>query len=276
MHADARRTFLADINGARAGRRLEPLRENPALDTLAQSRAEKLLASGTTDSQPLAGDKLYDRAKAFGYDARFIAEMIVEAEDDDGLGGVASAWSEGNGGREMILRHEIRDLGVGVGRSKGTGVYVFLFALSQGEFFAKSTEQLSDLEGLRRAMLSRVNEERRKTRRPPLRVNPHLERAAQRHAEDMLARAFYGHQTPEGLGPFQRAAAAGYRPASVAENIAQGQYSLEEVMDGWMKSEPHRRDILGRFSEVGFGFARGKNREGYQVIWVQVFGQERP
>jgi hypothetical protein len=29
------------------------------------------------------------------------------------------------------------------------------------------------------------------------------------------------------------------------------------------------------FVEAGFGLAIGKNRGGYQVIWVQVFGRPR-
>ena len=123
-------------------------------------------------------------------------------------------------------------------------------------------------------MLARVNSERVRAGLPPLRREEHLERAAQRHAQDMLARSFYGHETPQGVGPFARALAAGYRPGSIGENVARGQFSVEEVMDGWIKSPPHRRQLLDpEFSEVGFGFAHGHNADGYQTYWVQLFGR---
>jgi uncharacterized protein YkwD len=47
-------------------------------------------------------------------------------------------------------------------------------------------------------------------------------------------------------------------------------------MDGWMKSEKHRENILSKiYTEAGFGLAIGRNKRGYQIIWVQVFGRPR-
>ena len=43
-----------------------------------------------------------------------------------------------------------------------------------------------------------------------------------------------------------------------------------------MKSEKHRDNILSKiYTEAGFGLAIGRNRRGYQIIWVQVFGRPR-
>jgi uncharacterized protein YkwD len=62
----------------------------------------------------------------------------------------------------------------------------------------------------------------------------------------------------------------------VGENIASGQPSVDQVMDGWMASDEHRPNILSKvFTEAGFGLAIGKNRGGFQVIWVQLFGRPR-
>jgi uncharacterized protein YkwD len=47
-------------------------------------------------------------------------------------------------------------------------------------------------------------------------------------------------------------------------------------MEGWMNSEKHRDNILSKiYTEAGFGLSIGRNRRGYQIIWVQVFGRER-
>jgi uncharacterized protein YkwD len=59
----------------------------------------------------------------------------------------------------------------------------------------------------------------------------------------------------------------------VGENIAQGHGSVEEVVDAWLASPVHREHILSRaFLEIGLGLAFGRNNEGYQILWVQVFG----
>jgi uncharacterized protein YkwD len=43
-----------------------------------------------------------------------------------------------------------------------------------------------------------------------------------------------------------------------------------------MASDKHRANVLSKvFTEAGFGLAIGKNRSGYQMIWVQVFGRPR-
>jgi uncharacterized protein YkwD len=269
------RVFLENINGQRAARGLSPLLLDPNLSAFARKRVEEIVAAGGAD-MPLVGEELHRKARASGYDPRFLGELIVEMEGQD-LASVETSWAEGNTGRGMALREDIRDLGVGIGREKsGANVYVFLFGLSAGESFARRTRLLKDRAAVAREMLERVNAERRKASRRPLFVNPRLERAAQAHAEDMLARSFYGHENPDRMGPLQRAIVSGYRPAAVGENIARGEFSVEEVMEGWMASEPHRQDLLDpNYTEVGFGFAHGKNDNGYQVVWVQLFGREK-
>ncbi|TSC98643.1 MAG: SCP-like extracellular, partial [Candidatus Peregrinibacteria bacterium Greene1014_49] len=53
---------------------------------------------------------------------------------------------------------------------------------------------------------------------------------------------------------------------SLGENIAKGQLTPTQVMDDWMKSENHRRNILnGAFDEIGIGI--------FSDVWVQEFGK---
>ncbi|CAN5201339.1 hypothetical protein BH18GEM1_BH18GEM1_19000 [soil metagenome] len=267
----ARSFFLESVNRERAAARLPPVRLEPDLDRFAGIRVAELVAS-PSPADPLVGDALHGRAKQAGYDAQFLSEMIVEAVGREPAA-IASSWSPGYSARSLVVREDIRDLGIGIGHRSDGDLYVFLFALSKGDSFAEKTRGLANRERLRSEMLTSVSAERRKARRLPLRIDGRLERAAQRHADDMLARGYYGHETPEGVGPRERAAAAGYEGAGIGENLAQGQYSVEEVMDGWMKSPGHRRELLEpSFSHVGFGFAHGRNGRGYQTYWVQLFG----
>jgi len=86
----------------------------------------------------------------------------------------------------------------------------------------------------------------------------------------MAVRAFYSHTSPEGTQPWDRAAAAGARHRSIGENIACGQRSPAEVVDGWMNSPGHRANILKPdFTHIGIGFAGGGPAGTY---WTQLFG----
>jgi hypothetical protein len=53
----------------------------------------------------------------------------------------------------------------------------------------------------------------------PLAMNPLLVQAARLHSQDMIARNYFDHVTPEGIGPQQRIQATGYRQKGWAESI---------------------------------------------------------
>ena len=54
---------------------------------------------------------------------------------------------------------------------------------------------------------------------------------------------------------------------TVAENIAYGQKSPEEVMKTWMKSSGHRKNILNtNFTEIGCGMSLSENGRLYWCV----------
>jgi uncharacterized protein YkwD len=110
-------------------------------------------------------------------------------------------------------------------------------------------------------ILCLLNSERADHGLPALRYSPVLELASQRHSEDMAARNFFAHYTPDGVDPQTRMAAAGY-PA-MEKHTGENLYWGEEMhappvsaMKSWMNSPGHRENILRPdFSEVGVGVA---------------------
>ena len=61
------------------------------------------------------------------------------------------------------------------------------------------------------------------------------------------------------------------RPA-ISENLAKGLFSPAEVVDRWMNSSGHRKNILNpRFTRLGSGVAFGETAQGVEVVWVQMF-----
>ncbi|WP_131723919.1 CAP domain-containing protein, partial [Streptomyces showdoensis] len=117
-------------------------------------------------------------------------------------------------------------------------------------------------------VLALANAERRKAGCDPLRSDAKLRRAAQKHADDMAARDYYDHTTPEGRTPGDRITAAGYDWSAWGENIFRGPHTAAEAVEGWMNSEGHRKNILNcAFKEVGVGVSLTDNGPW----WVQDF-----
>jgi stress response protein SCP2 len=131
----------------------------------------------------------------------------------------------------------------------------------------------STREGPPADVVTRTNAERAQHGLRPLTVDARLAHAAQAHSDDMVRRSFFAHENPDGQQVWDRAVAAGYVYRKVAENIAAGQRTADEVVRGWMNSPGHRANILdGELTQIGVGCAEGGT---YGVYWTQVFGTPR-
>lgn len=133
--------------------------------------------------------------------------------------------------------------------------------------------QEADLPAMRAEALALVNAAREAEGLPALATGGALDEAAQAHAEDMLARDYYAHASPEGETVRERYLAAGGDAAEVvAENIAMCEgcpapdpAQARDFHEGWMQSPEHRDNILARGLErFGFGIA-GDDAEVYAV-----------
>ncbi|GMF19611.1 unnamed protein product [Phytophthora fragariaefolia] len=129
--------------------------------------------------------------------------------------------------------------------------------------------QPSDYVGL---MLERVNLERAAQGLPALCTNSKLQAAAQRHSDDQAANDFMDHTGSDDSSMSQRVTDAGYDWRGVAENVAAGQVDVAEVMDAWMNSEGHRRNILGDYTMLGAAYAYTPDGM-YRHFWTQDFGR---
>lgn len=257
----------------RAEAGLAPLVVSPELSRTAQSRAEELQATGDIDDALIPGERLLERAAHFGYRASALSQIVAYGEG--GPPAIVAAWrTRGDAAWKDVLRQSHQDLGIGSGWMDGLPLYVLLFGVSAEDAFDLRTATLHDAAAARADMLAAVNRARGKKKLPPVRSDPTLELVAQRHADDMFKRGYYGHASPEGTMVMRRTRSAGYNAATVGENIARGQGSVEEVMEGWMRSRDHRENIMNpMFVDAGFGLAIGRTPQGEQVLWVQVFGR---
>ena len=90
---------------------------------------------------------------------------------------------------------------------------------------------------------------------------------------DMAKRHKLDHKGSDGSTVADRVKRAGYVYVRVGENIADGQKTVDQVMDSWMKSPGHRANILAEFTEMGA--ARVEDDEGVNY-WCVNFGAPMP
>lgn len=132
-------------------------------------------------------------------------------------------------------------------------------------------------------LVDALNAVRLRHRLPPLQHHPQLDVSAQAHAEDMLRRNYFAHESPEGRSAPERVQRETPRliACDIRENIYMVSTSAREprskrvadAYDGWMNSPGHRANIVNRTStHVGFGVAsRVVNGRRVEYV-VQVFG----
>lgn len=111
-----------------------------------------------------------------------------------------------------------------------------------------------------------TNQERRKNGLSDLQGDSSLSNVARTKSNDMQQNNYFSHTSPSYGSPFDMIRDFGVSYNSAAENIAKGQQTPEQVVQSWMNSEGHRKNILnGTFTHIGIGY----NENGH--YWTQMF-----
>ncbi|MGP3959211.1 CAP domain-containing protein [Nonomuraea sp. 3N208] len=112
-----------------------------------------------------------------------------------------------------------------------------------------------------------TNAQRAKAGCKPLKHDVKLRVAAYGHSKDMVAKNYFDHTSPSGKDTGDRMKVAGFSPVSSwGENIAYGQRTAAAVMEDWMSSPGHKRNILAcSYTHIGVGYVSSGS------YWTQVF-----
>jgi uncharacterized protein YkwD len=101
-----------------------------------------------------------------------------------------------------------------------------------------------------------------------LKWNTLLENAAKGHANDMSKNNFFDHTGSTGSTIGTRATAAGYPWSALSENIAKGFSTIPTVINGWINSSGHCKNMMSaNYTELGAA--------NVGVYWVQDFGKPK-
>ena len=100
---------------------------------------------------------------------------------------------------------------------------------------------------------------------PALIWNDQLATAAYKHSEDMYKNKFFAHIAPDGSRAGVRIQRVGYKWMAYGENIAAGYKKEREVVEGWLQSPGHCKNIMNKLYKE-MGVAR------YGDYWTQELG----
>ncbi|MFD5340861.1 CAP domain-containing protein [Streptomyces hawaiiensis] len=253
--------FLPLVDSARAAAGSPPLSLDARLMSAAREHAAAMAAAGRLGVETRDGVSVYQRVIDSGFAYLTIGEHLVSGPRS--AAGFVAYCLRTDGPRRTLHDPAFTHAGLAQVHDGPSGD-TFWTALWARPFTPEG------LAGTAAAVIDLTNRERARAGLRPLAADPSLTTAAQAHSADMVARAFYAHTAPDGSRPWDRAAAAGSALRSIGENIACGQRSPAEVVEGWMNSPGHRANILKPgFTHIGIGFCGG-GRAG--MYWTQLFG----
>lgn len=119
-----------------------------------------------------------------------------------------------------------------------------------------------------------TNQERVKNNLPTLTFNEKLTAAAQKKAEDMFAKNYWAHYSPDGKTPWDFILSSGYQYEYAGENLAKNFLFSQGVIDAWLNSPSHRENLLrSDYKEVGFAVVNGVLNGEQTTLVVQMFGR---
>jgi uncharacterized protein YkwD len=125
-----------------------------------------------------------------------------------------------------------------------------------------------NMETMESDILKYVNEDRIARGLSPLQINQLESSLAAKHSLDMsLGKVKFGH---DGFNARAKTIQKEIGSIEVGENVAEGSMTAREVVDGWLHSPGHKKNIEGNFTLTGIGYASDKKGD---IYFTQIFSR---
>lgn len=121
--------------------------------------------------------------------------------------------------------------------------------------------------GFEEQILILINKHRKKKGLAPLTANFVITSVARQHSLEMATGKMpFGHSGMDARFSYIKTRVKGVM--SLAENVAYGSRTAEEVVTGWLNSPGHKKNIEGNYRLTGIGVARNVKS---QLYFTQLF-----
>ena len=160
-------------------------------------------------------------------------------------------------------------------------VNLALVAAAAVAVIGSGLDRVSATEISNQKIIELTNKERDLRGLEPLRIDSSLCRAANLKSGNMLALNYFDHFA-HGLSPWVIIQNSGYDYQYAGENLAMDFVTSEGVVNAWMQSQDHRKNILNpNFEDVCIGVASGKysDTDGQirnTTMVTQMLGKKKP
>ena len=123
-------------------------------------------------------------------------------------------------------------------------------------------------------LISLTNQKRVEAGLAGLNLSAQLSAAAAAKANDMFAKSYWAHNSPDGKTPWDFINGAGYIYIVAGENLAKNFSNSGGVVDAWMNSATHRDNILReQYQDIGFAVVNGVLSGEETTLVVQMLGK---
>ncbi|MDP3645809.1 MAG: CAP domain-containing protein [bacterium] len=168
------------------------------------------------------------------------------------------------------MRHEFELLG-GASATAACVLIISIFLLTSLDKILIQSNQYASV--ITAVLVDLVNGDRTSNSLHGLTINPVLVAVAQAKANDMAAKGYFAHISPEGHDPWYWFKLIGYRFDYAGENLAVDFSDSADVERAWMNSPSHRKNLLDpHFTEIGIATMVGFFQGHPTIFVVQMFG----
>jgi len=140
-----------------------------------------------------------------------------------------------------------------------------LLTLFAGTPVVAHTNPFDDMQA---EILKYVNEDRKIHGLSPLEMNDMESGLALKHSQNMASgKVKFGH---DGFNSRAKTIQKELGSVQIGENVATGLMTAREVVDGWLNSPPHKKNIEGNFTRTGIGYAHNKKGD---IYFTEIFSR---
>jgi len=151
--------------------------------------------------------------------------------------------------------------------NKSTLLVIMVVVLITGQTQPSFAQKIDGDSAIENAILVHINQYRQQKGLSKLKMNSVMVKEARQHSLDMAQ-----HRIPFGHKYFndriKRIYAQTEHPQAGAENVAYNYKDAKDVVNNWLRSPGHKRNIDGQYNETGIGVVRDQKGKMY---FTQMF-----